>query len=82
MITLDYETCDKIAVEVLKSDYIAVRRDLYNLTALIGKQKKDDVADYIKEDYKNDRKLLKALRKVLQYHMTHDTYAKFIEENK
>jgi predicted transcriptional regulator len=40
------------------------------------------VKSHILEDLEYDKKLLKALKRVLAYHMTHDEYKVFIQETK
>jgi tRNA(Ile2) C34 agmatinyltransferase TiaS len=75
---LSHEIADKILVSVLKENYYIV---LDNVRDLKNKVKKKDCPFHVVEDYEYDRKLLKALRRVLRYHMTHEEYQAFIGEN-
>jgi hypothetical protein len=76
---IDFESADKIVLAVLKEDYRMVRGNIMALDKLI---KQDKVKSYVIEDLEYDKKLLKALKKVLAYYMVHEEYQKFIEENK
>jgi hypothetical protein len=78
-IKIDHETADRIALAVLKEDYQMVRQNVQNLDIL---KKNDTIADHMKKDLEYDKKLLKAIKRVLAYHMTHDECRKFIKENK
>ncbi len=78
-IKIDHETADRIAATVLKDDYVMVSQNIRNIEEMMQNQ---FVEFYVIEDLKYDRKLLKALKRVLAYHMTHDEAKKFIKENK
>lgn len=78
-IEIDIETKDKIVLDVLKGDYIDVKQNIHNIKRNMKQNR--HVADHVIEDYKYDKKLLKAIKRVLSYHMTHEEYNKFIEEN-
>ncbi len=77
-IKIDPETADRIALAVLKEDYQMVRENVRNLEIL---KKKGAIAEQLKEDMKYDEELLKAIKRVLAYHMTHDECRKFNKEN-
>lgn len=78
-IEIDFEMKDKILVASLKEDYVFVKQNIQNLKALV---KKDETPEYIKLDYEYDKKLLKAIKRVLRYYMVHEDYKAFIEETK
>lgn len=77
-IEIDFDMRDKIVLAALKEDYIFVKHNIQNLKALV---KKDETPEYIKRDYEYDKKLLKAIKRVLRYYMVHEDYKAFIEEN-
>jgi hypothetical protein len=79
MIRLNHEAADAIAVEVLKEDYINVKQNIRNIKPQLYDPK---TPDYVGADYAYDKKLLKALKRVLHYHMVHEDYRAFIKENK
>jgi hypothetical protein len=82
-IKLDHDTADHIALEVLKSDYHMVKDNIRNCEILIKtKSAHDYVHDYVYEDLDNDRELLEAIKRVLEYHMSHNDYKNFLMENK
>jgi hypothetical protein len=78
-VEIDIVTADRIVVETLKEDYLRVKENIQNIKNLI---KTDDVKSYVLEDLEYDKKLLKGIKRVLAYYMTHDECQKFIEENK
>ena len=78
-IKIDYETADRIALAVLKDDYLMVRDNIRNIEK---QMKNDNYPHYVTEDLKNDKKLLKGIKRVLKYRMTDIEYNLFIEENK
>lgn len=78
-IDIDYEMKDKIVLAGLKEDYVFVKQNIQNLKALV---KKDETPEYIKRDYAYDKKLLKAIKRVLGYYMVREDYKSFIKENK
>jgi bacterioferritin (cytochrome b1) len=78
-IKIDVETTDSIVQDVLKEDYRMVRQNIRNIKNLM---KSDKVKSYVVADLKYDKKLLKALARVLAYHMVHEDYVKFMKENK
>lgn len=79
-IRIDEETADRIALAVLKDDYLLVRENIKNIERHMMVE--PNLPAHIDEDYKYDKKLLKAIKRVLSYHMTQIEVAKFIEENK
>lgn len=78
-IKIDYETADRIALAVLKDDYLMVRDNIRNIEK---QMKNDNYPHYVAEDLKNDKKILKGIKRVLKYHMTDIEYNLFIEENR
>ncbi len=78
-IKLDHDTADRIALEVLKYDYRMVKNNILNCHNLI---KTKSVDDYVYDDLDNDRELLEAIERVLEYHMSHNDYKNFLMENK
>jgi hypothetical protein len=78
-IKIDYDTADRIVLEVLKEDYLMVKENIRNIENLV---KTDDIKSYVVEDLKYDKKLLKAIKRVLRYYMVKGDYDRFIEENK
>ena len=79
-IVIDYETSDRITVSVLKEDYLMVRDNIRNIESRM--EPESNIPDYIRQDYKYDKKLLKAIKRVLAYHLTKDEVDNFIQENK
>jgi hypothetical protein len=79
-IVIDYETSDRITVSVLKEDYLMVRDNIRNIESRM--ESESNISDYIQQDYKYDKKLLKAIKRVLAYHLTKDEVDNFIQENK
>jgi hypothetical protein len=79
-IVIDYETSDRITVSVLKEDYLMVRDNIRNIESRM--ESESNIPDYIQQDYKYDKKLLKAIKRVLAYHLTKDEVDNFIQENK
>jgi hypothetical protein len=78
-IKIDYDTADRIVMEILKEDYLMVKENIRNIENLV---KTDDIKSYVVEDLKYDKKLLKAIKRVLRYYMVKGNYDRFIEENK
>lgn len=78
-IEIDIETKDKIVLDVLKDDYINVKQNIHNIK--LNMKQNHHVADHVMEDYKYNKKLLKAIKRVLSYYMIREDYIKFIEEN-
>jgi hypothetical protein len=80
-IKIDYDTADRIVLEVLKEDYLMVKENLANVNTRI-KGQEPTVADFLVQDRDYDKKLLKAIKRVLRYYMVKGDYDRFIEENK
>jgi hypothetical protein len=80
-IKIDYDTADRIVLQVLKEDYLMVKENLANVKTQIDRQK-PTVADFLAQDRDYDKKLLKAIKRVMRYYMVKEEYDRFIKENK
>ena len=78
-IKLENEVTDKIVIDALKDEYQMVKTNIANIQSCMAVKA---VKSHILEDLEYDKKLLKALKRVLAYHMTHDEYEAFIQETK
>jgi hypothetical protein len=78
-IKLEDEFADKIVVEALKDDYRMVKNNIADFKIFHTAEK---VKPHILEDFEYNKKVLKALKRVLAFHMTHDDYKAFIQETK
>jgi hypothetical protein len=78
-IELEHEVADRVVLEVLKADYLMVKSNIANIEARMAVEK---VKPYVLKDLKYDKKLLKALKRVLAYHMIHEEYETLIQEDK
>lgn len=78
-IKIDYETADRIVVETLKQDYLRVSENIRNIENLM---KDENCPHHVAEDYKYDRKLRKAIKRVLTYYQTSEEVQKFFKETK
>lgn len=75
---INIETADALVLAVLQDDYRFVKENLQNLKKFV---ESGQAAPHVVEDYKYDKKLLKAIKKVLRYYMIHEEYQRFIQEN-
>ena len=75
-IKIDFDTADRITVAVLKDDYVMVRENIKHIERCMMVE--PNIPEYIEQDYKYDKKLLKAIKRVLAYHMSHDEVEEFL----
>ena len=78
-ITIDFETADRIVVESLKQDYRQVCENIRNIEK---RMREENYGSHDRFDYKYDKKLRKAIKRVLSYYMTIEEVQKFIKDNK
>lgn len=72
-VQLGYDAVDDIVLQVLKEDYLNTKKSIEDTK---------DVAllPHEKEDLAYDKKLLKALKRVLRYRMVREDYVAFMGE--
>jgi hypothetical protein len=79
VIRLDDDTVDKIVIIALKSDYKIINKGIRNIKSQLEKGKADSHAY---NDLKQERKLLKSIKRTLRYKMPIYEYENFIKENR
>lgn len=70
---LDYDTVDDIVLQVLKEDYVSLKQSLAETKGL-------DLLPHQEADRIYDKKLFKALKRVLHSRMVHDDYVAFMSK--
>lgn len=70
---LNYDTVDDIVLQVLKEDYINLKKSLAETKGL-------DLLPHQEADRAYDKKLFKSLKRVLRYRMVREDYEAFMAE--
>lgn len=72
-VELSFDAVDDIVLQVMKEDYRYVKQSLEETKGV-------SLRPFEKEDRKADKKLLKALKRVLRYRMVREDYEAFMAE--